>query len=367
MSEPALQGSDERSATDQSRDGEHYYKHDCGLPYERNEHWSRFFGAVADAIVRELRPRTVLDVGCAMGFLVEELRIRGVEAWGVDVSEYAIDHVHPSVAEFCAVSSAANEVLPDRFPTSFDLVTCVEVLEHLGDEDVLRALINLTKHADRLLFSSSPEDHTEATHLNVKPPDEWSARLAALGMWRNLDLDASFLTPWAAVYDRHEPVPPELVAAYERTYVLQGREIRALRAEALRRHSDDVRSSLAHDPALADVPITDLEQQLESTRERLLEAELATLASRDHSIGAEATAGQLRTTANRLETELLQAHLETEQRDSRIGDLLEQIEGMQVVVDHRDALLDSETWKVGAALLSPLRLLRWGRSGKPPS
>lgn len=132
------------------------------------------------------------------------------------------------------------------------------------------------------------------------------------------------------------------------------------------RHGDQY-SSLAHDAVLTDLEITDLEQQLESTRERLLEAQLATLASRDHSIGAEATARQLRAKANRLETELLESRLETEQRDRRIGDLLEQIEGMQVVVDHRDALLDSETWKVGAAILSPLRLLRRGRSGEPPS
>src|SRR6476660_8383941 len=87
-----------RERLDESYFGEFYYQHDCGEPYERNETWSRFFGQVADAIVRELRPRTVLDVGCAMGFLVEELRIRGVEAWGIDVSEYAIANVHPSVA-----------------------------------------------------------------------------------------------------------------------------------------------------------------------------------------------------------------------------------------------------------------------------
>lgn len=123
----------------------------------------------------------------------------------------------------------------------------------------------------------------------------------------------------------------------------------------------------AHSGALAAIRITELEQQLESAQERLLEAQLAILASRDDSIGAEATAGQLRAKTNRLETDLLEAHLETEQFEGRIGDLLQQIEGMQVVVDHRDALLDSETWKVGAAILSPLRLLRRGRRRTLPT
>ena len=125
-----------------------------------------------------------------MGFLVEELRVRGVDAWGIDISDFAIANVDPSIAQYCAVSSAAAEKLPAGFPDSFDLVTCVEVVEHLDDNDVLQALVLLTTRADRLLFSSSPEDFSEATHLNVRSTDEWSARLAALGMWRNLDLDA---------------------------------------------------------------------------------------------------------------------------------------------------------------------------------
>jgi 2-polyprenyl-3-methyl-5-hydroxy-6-metoxy-1,4-benzoquinol methylase len=68
----------------------YYYAHDCGLPYERNEHWLSFFGWIAERIVKEINPKTVMDAGCAMGFLLEGLRAREVEAWGVDVSEYAI-------------------------------------------------------------------------------------------------------------------------------------------------------------------------------------------------------------------------------------------------------------------------------------
>jgi 2-polyprenyl-3-methyl-5-hydroxy-6-metoxy-1,4-benzoquinol methylase len=64
-----------------------YYRVGCGVPYERNEHWLTFFGKIADAIVREINPGSVLDAGCAMGFLVEALRQRGVEAYGVDISD----------------------------------------------------------------------------------------------------------------------------------------------------------------------------------------------------------------------------------------------------------------------------------------
>ena len=70
--------------------GAFYYRHDCGVPYERNEHWLGFFDRIAEGIVRDLHPTSVLDAGCAMGFLVEGLRKRGVEACGIDISEYAI-------------------------------------------------------------------------------------------------------------------------------------------------------------------------------------------------------------------------------------------------------------------------------------
>ena len=55
----------------------YYYAHDCGLPYERNEHWLNFFGWIAERITRDINPKTVLDAGCAMGSLVEGLRARG--------------------------------------------------------------------------------------------------------------------------------------------------------------------------------------------------------------------------------------------------------------------------------------------------
>ena len=51
---------------------EAYYHSGCGpIPYEEPEHWVRFFGYIADRIVEDLHPKTVLDAGCAMGYLVE--------------------------------------------------------------------------------------------------------------------------------------------------------------------------------------------------------------------------------------------------------------------------------------------------------
>src|SRR5438045_3424894 len=119
---------------------ESYYRMYCGhIAYERSEHWLSFFGRIADRLIEDFAPTTVLDVGCAMGFLVEALRDRGIAAYGVDVSEYAISRVREDIRPFCSVAALPDQ-LPAGLPNRFDVVTCIEVFEHLPAEDIDEAL-----------------------------------------------------------------------------------------------------------------------------------------------------------------------------------------------------------------------------------
>jgi len=216
-------------AEDQIEYGDFYYRHDCGVPYERNEFWLGFFDRIADSIVREFHPTTVLDAGCAMGFLVEGLRKRGVEASGIDVSEYAISEVHESVRQHCRVASL-TEPLGQRY----DLITCIEVIEHIAPAEADAAIANLCAATDRLLLSTTPQDYGEATHLNVQPPEVWSAALAREGFLRDLDHDLSYLTPWAAVYTRREEPLPETVRRYDRSWWRLRHEVSEVRTALLK-------------------------------------------------------------------------------------------------------------------------------------
>lgn len=208
--------------------GAFYFRHDCGVPYERNDHWLGFFDEVAEAIVRTLHPTSVLDVGCAMGFLVEALVKRGVDARGVDVSEYAISQVDDSVADRCRVGSATDPI--DR---RYDLVTCIEVLEHLPPSESDRALANLCSATDRVLVSTTPADFSEASHLNVRPPEAWAADFAREGLLRNLDLDFSVLTPWASLFAREDQPLPEIVRRYDGAWSRLRTEVGELRRALL--------------------------------------------------------------------------------------------------------------------------------------
>jgi 2-polyprenyl-3-methyl-5-hydroxy-6-metoxy-1,4-benzoquinol methylase len=148
---------------------ENYYQRYCGdIPYERSEYWLRFFHSISDHIVRSLRPRTVLDAGCAKGFLVEALWERGVEAHGIDFSLYAISEVRKDMQPYCRCAS-----LTEPIEGRFDLVTCFEVLEHIPDGAVQEAIRNLAAVTDTILFSSTPIELTEPTHINVRPTIGW--------------------------------------------------------------------------------------------------------------------------------------------------------------------------------------------------
>lgn len=188
----------------------HYFRHGCGRPYQRDAEWLQFFDRIAERIIQTIAPRTVLDVGCAMGFLVEALRRRGVEAYGLDISEYAISQVHPDIRPYCWVGSA-TEPLPQRY----DLIVCLEVLEHLPPAETEQAVANLCHHTDDLLFSSTPLDYQEPTHFNVQPPEYWTELFARYGFIRDVAYDTTWLTPWARRFRRTREPLSRLVAAYE--------------------------------------------------------------------------------------------------------------------------------------------------------
>src|SRR5262245_13552849 len=105
----------------------YYYATGCGLPCNHEEkHWPNFFGAIAERILADFKPRFILDAGCALGFLVQALRQRGAEAFGIDISQFAIGQVDPTIKPYCRVRSV-TQVLPRHY----DLIVCIEVLEHM--------------------------------------------------------------------------------------------------------------------------------------------------------------------------------------------------------------------------------------------
>lgn len=117
-----------------------------------------------------------------MGHLVAALRDRGIEAYGIDISDYAISNVREDIRAYCFQGSL-SEPLPEAMPKHYDLVISIEVLEHLYAEDGEKAIEQLCKLTDTIIFSSTPDDFSDPTHLNVQQREYWSSLFMNNGFW----------------------------------------------------------------------------------------------------------------------------------------------------------------------------------------
>lgn len=104
---------------------------------------------VAEEIVRhfDLHPgNRVLDVGCAKGFLVKDLMkvCPGLEAFGIDISEYALMHCEPEVVGRLHLGSAVALPFPAE---SFHAVLSINTIHNLERADVVRAVREIERLA----------------------------------------------------------------------------------------------------------------------------------------------------------------------------------------------------------------------------
>src|SRR5260221_10166990 len=239
------------------RSAAYYCAHGCGAPYRRDVYWLTFWGAIADRMVADIQPRRVLDAGCPLGILVETLRPRGVDAEGIDLSSYAIANVYEPIRPFCRLGSIADEL-----PEAYDLIVSIEVLEHMPVRDGEAAIANFCRHTDDVLFSSTPNDHRELSHVNVQPVEYWAELFARQGFYRDVDFDASFLTPWAVRFRRGRDPLPRLVRGYERRYAVLA---------AMRHDARTLSAELQRDLAQALARVSALEQALEQAHAQALQ------------------------------------------------------------------------------------------------
>jgi SAM-dependent methyltransferase len=95
-----------------------------------------------------------LDVGCATGFVVEALRELGLDAEGVDVSQYAIDHAAAG-ARGHVRRADLRRGLPYK-DGAVELVTALETLEHLDPRDVTGALTEIARVSRAYVLATIP-------------------------------------------------------------------------------------------------------------------------------------------------------------------------------------------------------------------
>lgn len=134
---------------------------------------------------------TVLDFGCAKGFLVQALRILDVEAYGMDVSEYAISEVPRGLESVCRLSKHPSDI--SAFDKHFNWLLSKDVFEHMTEAELSDLLTAAKKCVSKMFVVVPlgkkdgsgfiiPQYDQDVTHVTIKPA-EW---------WRNLFSDHGF-------------------------------------------------------------------------------------------------------------------------------------------------------------------------------
>jgi len=141
-----------------------------------------FFATIARALVETFKPKKVLDVGCAKGYLVYALREMGVEAWGVDISEYAISHGPENVKEFLSNVDVDFEELPFQ-PETFDLVTALECVEHLQNSNHFISEVKRVLQPNGIVFIMTPKKHWDKLQQLVTGPNPSHVNLQSRLFW----------------------------------------------------------------------------------------------------------------------------------------------------------------------------------------
>ena len=105
-----------------------------------------------------LNGKTVLDVGCGGGILSESMAEKGAKVTGIDLGEKAL-----KVAQLHSLETGVTvdyrfisvEELAEKYPASFDVVTCLEMLEHVPNPaSVVAACAKLVKPGGHVFFST---------------------------------------------------------------------------------------------------------------------------------------------------------------------------------------------------------------------
>lgn len=192
---------------------DNYKKHKTTNPLQKF-FINNFYKVLLDDL-KELKPKSILDVGCGEGFTLERLRNRkiGDKLEGVDFLDAAIElgkKEHPNIT----LKKASIYALPYR-DNSFDTVLCSEVLEHLEFPE--KALEELVRVSSKYVVLSVPNEpiFRIANFLRGKNLSRWGNDIEHVNHWTTGQFE-EFLRPKLSLYSVKTPFPWTFVIAVKK-------------------------------------------------------------------------------------------------------------------------------------------------------
>jgi len=126
-------------------------------------------------LINITHPKSVLDVGCAYGFIVRRLLEGGIHAMGVDISKWCEEKAKTIIPEHFVRTSADDlSMFRDK---EFDVLYCEGVLEHIPEDKLAKVMSEFERVSERrylqMSFSFHKDVEKEYGHVTLKEPWEW--------------------------------------------------------------------------------------------------------------------------------------------------------------------------------------------------
>lgn len=160
------------------------YSHNAG--YTQYSRWNRvdgsilphsestgeFFRDIAKKFKVDyiLEGKKVLELGCAYGFMVEDLRAMGVDAWGLDVSQYAYDQASDAVKPYITVADART-YLDNYSVNQWDAIISrwfIYCFEDLELPSLIAKMNRVARFQAHIIPTNGPP-----SYYNIKDPQDW--------------------------------------------------------------------------------------------------------------------------------------------------------------------------------------------------
>ncbi len=150
---------------------------------------------MAQSIVDELHPHSVIDVGCGSGALLAALRDLGVRVHGFEKAKGGLAMCAERGLDVTAIDLATG-----RFPpgTAADVAVCFEVAEHIPARFASHLVSSLTGVAPVVLFSAAPPGQGGTDHVNEQPACYWADLFSEKGYSQDRRLQESLVRQWRA-------------------------------------------------------------------------------------------------------------------------------------------------------------------------
>jgi cyclopropane fatty-acyl-phospholipid synthase-like methyltransferase len=138
----------------------------------------------------EIVEPSILDYGCAKGYLVQAFRQLGFNSFGIDVSEYAINNALSTTKNYLRCLNLEFTSIPDEWKP-IDYIIAKDVLEHLSYENLINQLKELRKLSSRIIVIV-PLGNGEKYFIDEYENDPSHIIREDLAWWQKLLSDLGF-------------------------------------------------------------------------------------------------------------------------------------------------------------------------------